>query len=86
MSVRDEELDEFERRYKQMNLPEVLRNAVNRLQQHPEESIVQLNPPSDDFYVARGSEFTAEMGIGYRQFLVDREIYVIFRKYTEHYL
>jgi hypothetical protein len=86
MSVRDEELEEFENRYRQVNLPEALQRAVDWLTHHSEEKVVQLNPPSDDFYLTRGEDFNKDMGIGYKQFLVGREIYVIFRKYTEHHL
>lgn len=86
MSVRDEELEEFERSFQQVNLPEALQRAVYFLMNHPEEKVVQLNPPSDDFYLARADDFNKDMGIGYRQFLVGRDIYVIFRKYTEHFL
>lgn len=85
MSVRDDAVDEWERRYKQAALPEVLWNAVNYLKQHPEEESVQLSSPIDDFYLARGSEFTERMGIGWRQVFMDGDIYVMFRKYTEQY-
>ncbi len=85
MSVRDEELEEFERRFQQVNLPEALQRAVYWLIHHPKEKVAQLNPLSDDFYLTRGEDFNKDMGIGYKQFLVGRDIYVIFRKYTEHY-
>lgn len=85
MSVRDEELDEWERKYRQATLPDVLWNAVNRLRANSNEKVVQLPAPSEDFYLALAQDFREDMGIGFRQIMVDKDIYVIFRKCTEHY-
>jgi hypothetical protein len=83
MTISDEDLKNWEERCRQITLPDIVRRAVNRLRTHEEEKEVQLEVPSSDYYVARGIDFSDAMGWAHMQLLVDREIYVVFRKNSE---
>ncbi len=75
MFGRNELLEDLESKFKEIKMTSIVWEAVNFLRANPHQKMVKII--SDDFYLARMVDFQCEMGVGYRQIVVDGEIYVI---------